>query len=218
MNPRGLLFALVTAGMAFAAHAAAPPVLVIHGGAGVIRHDMSPEKQRAVRAALTLALTRGYAQLKAGSPALDAVAAALTVLEDDPNFNAGKGAVFTHDGRQRAGRCHHGRQKPAGGGGGWRAAGEKSDPAGACCDESFLACDAVRRGCRGVCRKCRHVAGRSVLFPYRRTLAAMAEGAQAGRRRYGAWRIPGRPVISVPSARWRWMRVGTWPQARPPAV
>ena len=40
----------------------------------------------------------GYAALKSGKPALDAVTAAITVLEDDPNFNAGKGAVFTHDG------------------------------------------------------------------------------------------------------------------------
>jgi beta-aspartyl-peptidase (threonine type) len=44
------------------------------------------------------ALQEGYARPKAGGSALDAVAAAITVLEDDPNFNAGKGAVFTHDG------------------------------------------------------------------------------------------------------------------------
>lgn len=78
---------------------AATPVLVIHGGAGVIAKDMDPAKQKAIRAALSEALQHGYAQLKAGKPALDAVTAAITVLEDDPHFNAGKGAVFTHDGK-----------------------------------------------------------------------------------------------------------------------
>ena len=80
-------------------HAAVSPVLVIHGGAGVIKREMTPAKEKAVRAAMTLALQNGYAQLKAGKPALDAVTAAITVLEDDPNFNAGKGSVFTHDGK-----------------------------------------------------------------------------------------------------------------------
>ncbi len=93
------LFAVLAAlGIASVSHAASP-VLVIHGGAGVIKRDMSPAKEKAVRAALTLALQNGYAQLKAGKPAVDAVAAAITVLEDDPNFNAGKGSVFTHDGK-----------------------------------------------------------------------------------------------------------------------
>jgi beta-aspartyl-peptidase (threonine type) len=78
---------------------AATPVLVIHGGAGVIKREMSPAREKAVRAALTQALQNGYAQLKAGKTAVDAVSAAITVLEDDPNFNAGKGSVFTHDGK-----------------------------------------------------------------------------------------------------------------------
>jgi L-asparaginase / beta-aspartyl-peptidase len=78
---------------------ATTPVLVIHGGAGVIKRDMSPAKEKAVRAAMTKALEDGYAQLKAGKPAMDAVTAAITVLEDDPNFNAGRGSVFTHDGK-----------------------------------------------------------------------------------------------------------------------
>jgi beta-aspartyl-peptidase (threonine type) len=80
-------------------HAAIPPVLVIHGGAGVIRREMTPAREKAIRAALTLALENGHAELKAGKSSLDAVTAALTVLEDEPNFNAGKGSVFTHDGR-----------------------------------------------------------------------------------------------------------------------
>ncbi|WP_426688963.1 isoaspartyl peptidase/L-asparaginase family protein [Rhodanobacter ginsengiterrae] len=99
MTLRHLLVALAALGIAAASHAAVPPVLVIHGGAGVIKRDMTPAKEQALRAAMTQALQDGYARLKAGKPALDAVTSALTVLEDDPNFNAGKGSVFTHDGR-----------------------------------------------------------------------------------------------------------------------
>jgi beta-aspartyl-peptidase (threonine type) len=78
---------------------AATPVLVIHGGAGVVRKEMTPEKEKAVRAGLEKALQAGYAALKAGASSLDAVEKAIVVLEDDPNFNAGKGAVFNHDGK-----------------------------------------------------------------------------------------------------------------------
>jgi len=98
VKPRHVLFALAALGVVTMSHAAVSPVLVIHGGAGVIRRDMTPAREKAVREALAHALQDGHAQLKAGKSALDAVAAALTVLEDDPNFNAGKGSVFTHDG------------------------------------------------------------------------------------------------------------------------
>jgi beta-aspartyl-peptidase (threonine type) len=54
--------------------------------------------KRSARDALRAALLKGHAELAAGRPALAAVTAAITVLEDDPTFNAGKGAVFTHDG------------------------------------------------------------------------------------------------------------------------
>lgn len=99
MKSHHLFVALAIFGIASMSHAAVSPVLVIHGGAGVIKRDMTPAREKAVRAAMTQALQNGYAQLKAGKPALDAVAAAITVLEDDVNFNAGKGAVFTHDGK-----------------------------------------------------------------------------------------------------------------------
>ena len=99
MKPRHLLVTLAVLGLSAMSHAAVSPVLVIHGGAGVVKREMTPAKEKAVRAAMTRALQNGYAQLKAGKPALDAVTAAIVVLEDDPNFNAGKGAVFTHDGR-----------------------------------------------------------------------------------------------------------------------
>lgn len=78
---------------------AAMPVLVIHGGAGVIRKDLTQEKEKLVRADLEAALTAGYAVLKDKGSSLDAVTRAILVLEDSPRFNAGKGAVFTHDGR-----------------------------------------------------------------------------------------------------------------------
>jgi beta-aspartyl-peptidase (threonine type) len=93
-----LVVAVAALGIASMCHAASP-VLVVHGGAGVIKREMSPAKEKAVRAALTLALKNGYARLKDGKSAVDAVAAAIAVLEDDPNFNAGKGSVFTHDGK-----------------------------------------------------------------------------------------------------------------------
>ncbi|MDR7193882.1 isoaspartyl peptidase/L-asparaginase family protein [Luteimonas terrae] len=75
------------------------PVLAIHGGAGVERGDLDAAGLAEARAALETALRAGHAQLQAGAPAMDAVEAAITVLEDAPSFNAGKGAVFTHEGR-----------------------------------------------------------------------------------------------------------------------
>ncbi len=74
--------------------------LVIHGGAGVIRREtFTPEKEAAYRAKLTEALQAGHAILARGGTSLDAVGAAIRILEDSPLFNAGKGAVFNHDGR-----------------------------------------------------------------------------------------------------------------------
>jgi beta-aspartyl-peptidase (threonine type) len=92
-----LVLSLAVAAPALAADHAT--VLVIHGGAGLERKGTTPADADAIRAAMELALRRGHEQLAAGKPALDAVTAAITVLEDDPLFNAGKGAVFTHDGR-----------------------------------------------------------------------------------------------------------------------
>ena len=73
--------------------------IAIHGGAGVInRASMSAENERAYRADLERALDAGYGVLERGGTSLDAVVAAVKILEDSPLFNAGKGAVFTHDG------------------------------------------------------------------------------------------------------------------------
>ena len=77
-----------------------PVALVIHGGAGVIERDaLSAESEAAIRADLARALDAGHAVLARGGSALDAVSAAVIVLEDSPLFNAGKGAVFNADGR-----------------------------------------------------------------------------------------------------------------------
>jgi L-asparaginase / beta-aspartyl-peptidase len=74
--------------------------LVIHGGAGTItRANMTPEKDKAYREALETALKTGYEVLKNGGTSLDAVEATVIVMEDSPLFNAGKGAVFTHEGK-----------------------------------------------------------------------------------------------------------------------
>jgi beta-aspartyl-peptidase (threonine type) len=74
--------------------------LVLHGGAGVIeRGSMTKEEEADVRAALNKALDAGNAVLTKGGAALDAVEAAIRILEEDPHFNAGKGAVFNAEGK-----------------------------------------------------------------------------------------------------------------------
>jgi beta-aspartyl-peptidase (threonine type) len=74
--------------------------LVVHGGAGIIEKSrITPEQDRDIRAGLDRALAAGEAILAGGGSATDAVEAAIRALEDDPNFNAGRGAVFTYDGR-----------------------------------------------------------------------------------------------------------------------
>jgi beta-aspartyl-peptidase (threonine type) len=84
-----------------AAQAARKLVLVVHGGEGDLPEKVSPELEKKCKEVLEEALRRGYARLKEGKKgaSLDAVEAAIRVLEDSPLFNAGKGAVFTHEGR-----------------------------------------------------------------------------------------------------------------------
>lgn len=73
--------------------------LLVHGGAGVIlRSTLPPELETAYRTALRTALAEGHAVLEKGGSALDAVAAAIVVLEDDPLFNAGRGAALNAEG------------------------------------------------------------------------------------------------------------------------
>jgi len=72
--------------------------LVIHGGAGIIEKSrITPEQEAGATAGLNAALDAGSKVLAGGGSALDAVQAAVQVLEDDPHFNAGRGAVFTWD-------------------------------------------------------------------------------------------------------------------------
>src|SRR5882757_2518144 len=78
---------------------ARPIAIAIHGGAGVIdRAQMSPDREASYRAGLSAALDAGYAILERGQSSLDAATEAVRLLEDDPQFNAGRGAVLSHDG------------------------------------------------------------------------------------------------------------------------
>jgi len=88
--------ALSTAGAA----SDADYTLVIHGGAGtILKKNMTDEKEAAYRAKMEEALRAGQKILSSGGSSLDAVIATIQVMEDSPLFNAGKGAVFTHEGR-----------------------------------------------------------------------------------------------------------------------
>jgi beta-aspartyl-peptidase (threonine type) len=100
MRPCTLLVAGLLSLAVAAADATPRWALVVHGGAGVIdRKELTPEQDTAYRNALTRATEAGAAVLKAGGTALDAVEAAIVVMEDDPLFNAGRGAVFAASGR-----------------------------------------------------------------------------------------------------------------------
>ncbi|WP_379545519.1 isoaspartyl peptidase/L-asparaginase family protein [Qipengyuania sp. DSG2-2] len=100
---------MIGAVMALAAPATAQDMAVgdepgwsfaIHGGAGVIeRENLTDEQEAAYRAALDAALSAGTAILAEGGTAMEAIKAAIVLMEDDPLFNAGRGAVFTWDGR-----------------------------------------------------------------------------------------------------------------------
>jgi len=73
--------------------------LVIHGGAGMMTRDrIAAEVDSGARSGLAAALDAGSAILSAGGSAMDAVEAAVRVLEDDPHFNAGRGAALSHEG------------------------------------------------------------------------------------------------------------------------
>ena len=73
---------------------------IIHGGAGVItKGSLTPEKEKEFRDKLAEAVIAGYKGLQAGKSSIDAVEIAIRILEDSPLFNAGKGAVFTNDGK-----------------------------------------------------------------------------------------------------------------------
>mgnify|MGYP006186109257 CR=1 FL=1 len=84
----------------FAQQKATKYIMVIHGGAGtILKKNMTDSLEKAYIAVLTQALETGYKQLAAGKSSLDAVEATVHVMEDSPLFNAGKGAVFTNQGK-----------------------------------------------------------------------------------------------------------------------
>ncbi len=77
-----------------------PITIVIHGGAGTIeKENMSLELEKSYTVKLQEALTKGYEILDLGGSSIEAVVSAVSILEDSPLFNAGKGAVFTHEGK-----------------------------------------------------------------------------------------------------------------------
>ena len=74
--------------------------IVIHGGAGtILKENMSEEQEKNYKDKLSEALQKGYDTLNKGGTSLDAVVTAIKILEDSPLFNAGKGSVFTADGK-----------------------------------------------------------------------------------------------------------------------
>ena len=77
-----------------------PIAIVVHGGAGtILKKNMSDEKEKKYKSKLEEAIRSGYQVLQNGGTSLDAVEQTIMILEDSPLFNAGKGAVFTHDKR-----------------------------------------------------------------------------------------------------------------------
>jgi len=94
------LLVLLASTLSPAVDAAPKWAIVIHGGAGVIeRKELTAEQEAAYREALTRAIGAGSDVLGKGGTALDAVEATIVLMEDDPLFNAGRGAVFTAEGR-----------------------------------------------------------------------------------------------------------------------
>jgi beta-aspartyl-peptidase (threonine type) len=92
-----IFLASVSAG---AGNTASDIAIVIHGGAGtILRENMTPEREALYRGKLTEALEAGYSVLASGGTSVDAVEATIRVMEDSPLFNAGRGAVFTSQGR-----------------------------------------------------------------------------------------------------------------------
>jgi beta-aspartyl-peptidase (threonine type) len=77
-----------------------PIAIAVHGGSGTInKGDFSPERENEIRQTLERAVRSGHAVLAEGGSSLDAITRAVTILEDSPYFNAGKGAVFNSEGK-----------------------------------------------------------------------------------------------------------------------
>ena len=103
-NLNGLVLALALMGVTTMPQAQtqtdAPVAIAIHGGSGTInRGDFSEGKEREIRATLEQAVRTGHGVLSVGGSSLDAITKAITILEDSPHFNAGRGAVFNAQGK-----------------------------------------------------------------------------------------------------------------------
>ena len=95
-----LIFAIGLASATYAQNSDAKIALAIHGGAGtILRENMSSEREAEYRTKLEEALRAGYRVLQDGGTSLDAVTSAIQIMEESPLFNAGKGAVFTNEGK-----------------------------------------------------------------------------------------------------------------------
>lgn len=91
---------LLTVMPTFAQQQKSPITLVIHGGAGnITRENISPAEEKEYREILNKALDVGYKILKEGGTSIDAVSEVIVLLEDNPLFNAGRGSVFTSEGK-----------------------------------------------------------------------------------------------------------------------
>ena len=99
LRPLALSLAIGLLALPAAAQEAPRWTIAIHGGAGTIeRAQMTPERDAQYRAALTAAVEAGADVLRNGGSSLDAIQAAIELMEDDPLFNAGRGAMFTAEG------------------------------------------------------------------------------------------------------------------------
>lgn len=94
-----IITSLLFASLPSAVIAAESPIAIaIHGGAGTIQKSrFTPEKEKAYRAKLKEAVEAGYSVLEKGGSSIDAVTTSINILENSPFFNAGKGAVYTHN-------------------------------------------------------------------------------------------------------------------------
>lgn len=94
-----ILFLFISLSMALSAQDN-PIAIVIHGGAGtILKKNMTPELEAQYQAKLKEAVEAGYAVLQKGGTSLEAVEATIHIMEESPLFNAGKGSVFTHEGK-----------------------------------------------------------------------------------------------------------------------
>ena len=161
--------------------------IAIHGGAGVEPDKLSDDEKRQYHDSLAKALEVGRKILAGGGSSLDAVEQTLRVLEDDPLFNAGRGAVFNSAGHARARCLDHGRCDAPGWRGGGSYDGQESDFTGPARDDRNAPRALARRRGRELCgRDARQTADRAraeQLFQHRRAPQTVARGRRAQKKK-----------------------------------